>query len=193
MTCLGTFPLGFILYGSGAKPFWHQQLVSWKTIWSGGWGVISRWFKHITFIVHLISINTTSVLPQIIRHSIPEVGDPHCVDPLCFLDLGDCFLSPVRKGFNYSLLKCFLRPFLVFWDPYNVNVGMCNAIPEVSEIFLISFFLCSVLWQWFLPLCLLADSFVLLQLFCYWFLLLYFFHCNYCVVHLCSLNLLSLS
>ena len=42
-----------------------------------GWEVlISGRFKHITFIVHFISIIITSAPPQIIRHQIPEVGEP---------------------------------------------------------------------------------------------------------------------
>ena len=36
------------------------------------WG----WFKCIIFIVHFISVIITSAPPQIIRHQIPEVGDP---------------------------------------------------------------------------------------------------------------------
>ena len=42
----------------------------------GGKGMVSRWFKCITFIGHFISSIITSVPPQIIRHQIPEVGDP---------------------------------------------------------------------------------------------------------------------
>ena len=44
---------------------------------------------------------------------------------LCFLDLGDCFLSHVREIFSYFLFKYFLRFFLSlfsFWGPYNANV-----------------------------------------------------------------------
>ena len=39
-----------------------------------GWVVVSGWFKHITLIVHFISI--MSAPPQIIRQEILEVGDP---------------------------------------------------------------------------------------------------------------------
>ena len=63
-------------------------------------------------------------------------------DSLCFLDLGDYFLSHVRKIFHYKLLKYFLRPFLFllfFWDPYNSKVGVFNVVPEVSEAVLNSF------------------------------------------------------
>ena len=38
--------------------------------------MVSGWFKCITFIVHFISIIITSAPHQIIRHEIPEVGDP---------------------------------------------------------------------------------------------------------------------
>ena len=41
-----------------------------------GWGVVSGWFKFITFIIHFISITSTSVPPQMIRHWMPEVGAP---------------------------------------------------------------------------------------------------------------------
>ena len=54
---------------------------------------------------------------------------------------------------------------------------MFNVVPEVSEtifIFPPFFFLYSLLWQWFLPFCLPSYlSFLLSELFCYWFLLVY--------------------
>ena len=53
---------------------------------------------------------------------------------LHFLDLTDYSLSYVREAFYYSLLNYFLRCFhFVFWELYNLNVGACNVIPEVSE------------------------------------------------------------
>ena len=54
---------------------------------------------------------------------------------LCFLDLGGYFLSHVREVFDYNLFKYLLKFFLSlfsFWDPYNVNVGVFNVVPEVS-------------------------------------------------------------
>ena len=72
-------------------------------------------------------------------------------DSLCFLDLGGYFLRHFREVFNYYLLKYFLMAFLFvfcFWDSYDLNVGVFNIVPEVSEvvlIFLNSFF--------FSPLC----------------------------------------
>ena len=59
-----------------------------------------------------------------------------------FLDLSECFPYYVREVFGYNLLKYFLRPFLSlfsFWEPDNVNVGVFNGVPEVSETILISF------------------------------------------------------
>ena len=72
------FPLRCIPEGSGPQSFWHQGLVSWKTVfpWARKGAMVWGWFKHITFIVHFISITITSSLPQIIRHQIPEVGEP---------------------------------------------------------------------------------------------------------------------
>ena len=68
------------------------------------------------------------------------------VDPawnsLCFLDLGSYFLSHVREVFDYNLFKYRLRSFLSlfsFSDPYNVNVGVFNVVPEVSWAVFISF------------------------------------------------------
>ena len=42
--------------------------------------MVLREFEHILFIVHFIFILITSAPPQIIRHQIPEVGDP-CYKP----------------------------------------------------------------------------------------------------------------
>ena len=88
----------------------------------------------------------------------------------------ECFLSHVREILGYNLFHYFLRTILFlfsFWDPYDANVGAFNVVPEVS--FLLIFFLYSVLWQWFPPPCLLAHLFIHLpQLFCNWFLLVYF-------------------
>ena len=64
------------------------------------------------------------------------------LDSLGFLDLGDYFLPRFREVFNYYLLKYFLMVFLFvffFWDSYDLNVGVFNIVPEVSEIVLISF------------------------------------------------------
>ena len=41
-----------------------------------GGEMVSGWFKCITFLVLFISIIITSAPPRIIRHYIPEVGDP---------------------------------------------------------------------------------------------------------------------
>ena len=57
---------------AGAHPFWHQGSISWKTdfLWNRvrDKGMVSGWFKRITFIVNFISIIITTAPPQIIRH-----------------------------------------------------------------------------------------------------------------------------
>ena len=102
-------------------------------------------------------------------------------DSLHLLDLIDYFLFHVGQIFNYSLFKNFLLPFLFlffFWDPYNSNVVAFDIVPEVCETILrfFSTFLCySDLQKLFPPLYLPAHWFILLlQIFCYWFLLEYF-------------------
>ena len=63
-------------------------------------------------------------------------------DSLGFLDLGSYFLPHFGDVFNYYLLKYFLMAFLsvfLFWDSYDLNLGVFNIVPEVSEVALISF------------------------------------------------------
>ena len=59
------------------------------------------------------------------------------------LDFVDYFHFPVGETVNYNLLKIFLVPilFLIFFfqDPYNLNVGAFDIVPEVSETVLFSF------------------------------------------------------
>lgn len=70
-------------------------------------------------------------------------------DSLHFLDLSECFLSHVKEVFDYNIFNYFLQPFLFLfsiWDPYSVNVGAFNTVPEVSDA-VISFYSFSfVLW-----------------------------------------------
>ena len=57
---------------------------------------------------------------------------------LCFLDVGDYFLSHIRNVFDCYLFKYFVASFpslLLFWDPYNSHVGLFNVVPEVSGLF----------------------------------------------------------
>ena len=91
----------------------------------------------------------------------------------------DYYLLHVGEIFNYNLFKNFLIPFLLlffFWDPYNLNVGAFDIMPEVSEtILFFSFFLLySALQKSFPPFYLPAHWLILLQIFCCWFLLEYF-------------------
>ena len=56
------------LYSSGPLPFWHQGLVSRKTIFHGLLrAVVLRWFKHVVFSVHFIS-TIPQAAPQIIMY-----------------------------------------------------------------------------------------------------------------------------
>ena len=67
-------------------------------------------------------------------------------DSLCFLDMGDCFLSYVREIFSYYLIKYFLGLFLShlsIWDSYNAYIGplrWCLMVPEARLILLIFVF-----------------------------------------------------
>ena len=90
---------------------------------------------------------------------------------LYFLELIDYFLSHVREVFDSNLFKYFLRPFLFllfFCDPYYLNVGVFNVVPEVSEtpcVFSFYYFY-SAPWQLFPSFYLPAHLSVLLpQLF----------------------------
>ena len=50
-------------------------------------------------------------------------------DRLCFLYLDICFL--LQWCFQPNFIKYIFDPFLSFWDPYNVNVGIPDSVPEV--------------------------------------------------------------
>ena len=55
----------------------------------------------------------------------------------------DYFLFHIGEIFNYNLLRNFFIPFLFlffFWDPYNLNVGAFDIVPEISETVLSSFY-----------------------------------------------------
>ena len=67
-----------------------------------------------------------------------------CVYLLRFILYGTVWtwvpISCVKKIFNYNLCKYFLRSFLSFQDPCDLNVGVFNVVPEVSETVLIYFY-----------------------------------------------------
>ena len=79
-------------------------------------------------------------------------------DPLCFLYLDICFLLQDWDIFSHNFIKYILDPILSlssFWDlynvPYIVNVGILDVIPEIFELFLLSFsFFPSFLLSFFL-------------------------------------------
>ena len=63
--------------------------------------------------------------------------------------------------------------FFFFWDPYNSNVGTFDIVPDISETILSSFHsFYSALQKLFPPFYIPAHWVILLlQIFCYWFLL----------------------
>ena len=65
-------------------------------------------------------------------------------DSLGFLDLGGYFLPHFREVFSSYLLEYFRMAFLFvffFWESYDSNVELFRIVPEVPEVFLISFFI----------------------------------------------------
>ena len=64
-------------------------------------------------------------------------------DSLDFLNVSGYLLPHFREVFNYIVLKYFFMPFssVFFWDAYDLNIGVFNVVPEVSEAVLISFYL----------------------------------------------------
>ena len=84
----------------------------------GKGGMVSGWFKHMTFIIYFISFIITSAPPQIIRHKILEAGDPcmwsqHPQKVLpCCLHAGGLVaqlcpaLATPTQGLNPGLLHC---------------------------------------------------------------------------------------
>ena len=77
-------------------------------------------------------------------------GSPHSMVffPIVSFSMSGRFLAIISSNI-------FSGPFF-FWNPYNVNVGVLDVVPEVSLTVLLSFHsFFFVLWQWFPPLCLL--------------------------------------
>ena len=62
-----------------------------------------------------------------------------------FVPLGLDWLFPFPMLGKYSTIissKIFSKPFVFlffFWDPYNLNVGVFDIVPEISETILSSF------------------------------------------------------
>ena len=95
---------------------------------------------------------------------------------MCFLVLGDYFLSHIREVYSNYLFKYFLRSFLS--SPSGTPIMqmlVCLMLFQRSLRLSSFFFLYSILWQLFPPFCPPGHLSVLLpQLFCYWFLLVYY-------------------
>ena len=83
--------------------------------------------------LHLVFVSLISTCLGLSCFSL----DSSCVG--LFVHLG---LFHIGKIFNYNLFKKFLILFLLlffFWDPYNLNVGVFDTLPEVSGTILGSF------------------------------------------------------
>ena len=79
---------------------------------------------------------------------------------------------PMLRNFSTIIPQIFSHTLsfsLLLWDPYKSNAGAFNIVPEVSETVLISFFFILFCFSYFHH-----SIFQLSQLFCYWFLLVYF-------------------
>ena len=103
------------------------------------------------------------------------------------LDLSECFFSHVREVFNYDPFKYFLRPLLSLSSLSGTSIMWILVhlmlYQKFLRLLLPLFILYSLLWQWFLSICLPTHLFLLIpHVFCCWFLLLYFsFQLLYCV------------
>ena len=64
-----------------SSTFWHQQLISWKTIvhGSGVGGMVSGWFKHSIFIVHFFSNLMLALIWWEVPGQAQSLGTPGCV------------------------------------------------------------------------------------------------------------------
>ena len=96
-------------------------------------------------------------------------------ETLHFLDLGDWFLSPVKKFSAIISSDIFSGPVSSPSGIPIMGMLMCHMLPQRSlkTILIFSFFF-SVLQQWFPPLFLPAPWSIPPHLFCYRFLLVYF-------------------
>ena len=104
---------------------------------------------------------------------------------------------PMLGKFSTIISSSIFSGLFSFWDPYNVNVSVFNVAPEISWLsffFFSSFFLYSVLWQWFPPFCPPDHlSIPLPQLFCYWFLLVYYLSLFVCFFFISCRSLVNIS
>ena len=104
-------------------------------------------------------------------------------------------LSSLMSGKLMSIISSNISQVLLIFSFYKMQMLMHLMLSQTPlRLSLFLFILCSVLWQWFPTFCLPAHLFVLLpQLFCYWFLLVYFsFQLQYHSTLLtCSLHVLA--
>ena len=130
----------FLVLGSSFSPFRTYHATS-SGLWSFCWEI--SWQSHWVFICMLSVLSPLFLLIFIfvfnfcqfdyyVAWHIPSWVYP-AWDSLNFLDLFHCFFSHVGEFFSYYLFKYFrsLLSLFSFWNPYNVNVGAFNIVPEV--------------------------------------------------------------
>ena len=174
-TCLSMLLLGFILYGT-LYAAWTWLTVSFSMLGKFATISSVQSLSHVWFFVtpwpaaHQASLSIANSWSLLKLMFIASVMPPKHLILCCPLLLLLSIFPSLRAfsnesvlhlrwpkywsfsynwSFNYNLFKYFLRPFLFlffFWDFYNLNVGVFNVVPEISEI-LISFhsffFFCS--------------------------------------------------
>ena len=102
-------------------------------------------------------------------------------DSVCFLDLGDTFLSKHREILSYYVFKYFISPYFSLFSfhvPCNTNNCALDIVQRSLKLFSFLFipFIFFSVWHWWFPLlCLPAPWFIPLYLPSYCFLLLVYF------------------
>ena len=84
--------------------------------------------------VNVLSLSLVFVSLITVSWCVPLWVNP-VWESLCFLGLGDCFLSQVREVFSYYVFKYVLKPLcslFSLWDPYNANISVLDVVPVVS-------------------------------------------------------------
>lgn len=99
----------YVMELQSPNPFWHKELISWKTVfpqtmtWGGGGSV------HITFIMQFIFTIIPSAPLQIIRQYILEIGDL-------------CHGAPHTLGLPSSLSKDQCQPGRLLYSVVVISI-----------------------------------------------------------------------
>lgn len=122
--------------GLWSPTLWHQGLVLWKKIFphvTVGWGVFSRWFQHILFIVHFISIVITSAPASDHQALHPKVWGPGfggCVRKRQMTE--SWYWSPDERRWPLERQNWQWR-WRVSFKGYRGNTVDCSWSPDLSS------------------------------------------------------------